>query len=92
VATTNITPAMIAASASLPLVALPGGVAVSRFHMPVVATTGAEKQIVRAAANAQAATVPPPPVRTPNAYRETQARLALTYGVPRTVAWSRAGQ
>lgn len=88
---TGITPGMIAASASLPLIGQ-GGVTVSRFHMPAVATTGAEKQIQRAGQNVASAQTQPVPIRTPNPYRETQARLALTYGVPRTVAWSRAGE
>lgn len=89
--TTTITPAMVAASASLPLVSQ-GGVTVSRFHLPAVATTAAEKQIQRAGGNVAAALTQPTPIRTPNAYRETQARLVLTYAEPRTVVWSRAGQ
>lgn len=89
---TGISQAMIAQSASLPLISQPGGITVSRFHMPVVATTGAEKQIVRAQKQVASAMTPPVPTRSPNPYRETQARYALTYGVPRTVEWSRARQ
>lgn len=91
-APTTITPAMISASASLPLIALPSGLTVSRFHRPVVATSGAERQMERAEAYAASATTPVVPTRTPNPFRGVQARLELTYGVPRTVVWSRAGE
>lgn len=70
-----------------PLYSLPGGVTASRFHLPVVATTFAEKQKQAAADNVLAAVTPPTPIRTPNPYRSVQSRLVLTYGRPRTSVW-----
>lgn len=79
---------MIDASASLPLVAIPAGGTPSRFHLPVVPSTRAEKELQAAAAKAPAASRPPSPVRSPNPFRAVQARLVLSYAEPRTVRWS----
>ncbi len=89
---TDVQPGQVDAGAELPLIALPGGVTASRFHLPVVANTGAERQMERAQAMVNAAVAPQTPTRTPNPFTAVQARLVLTYDEPRTSVWGRASQ
>jgi hypothetical protein len=84
---TNPSMAQLDASASLPIVSLPGGVPVSRFHHPLYATTGAERQTERAAQQVIDATAPYTPTRSPNPFQAVQSRLVLTYDRPRTATW-----